>query len=186
MKNTRSIQKATLILCAGIMAAASAMATKPTDPNVATPKSEASVLIGQKVTPKRTPTMDAYQIHYGNNIYNCGGATIMRPGMENMGIARLRIGAKTKCNFEGSITIAVERSSNNGETSEFFDTLTVNVPKKHVLQIAECEGADAAIMQIVSAPTLTKRLAAWKVIDNKFVPVAPSSKVTCMNEDPDA
>ena len=141
-------------------------------------KNDPTGLIGKVITPNKLPkNPDVTMSSYGNNYYFCGGSVFEG----NTQITKLRKGIKTTC-LGNTTTVALTKSSNNNLTDEFLDVMEVLIPKGYELKHGSCKGAAIALSKYEDVKVLTKHLKAWKLENNKFVPVANLKSVSCENE----
>ena len=138
-------------------------------------------LVGKTITPKALPKgTDVMLKTFGNDYYSCGGERVDGFG-EGGGYSILRKGVRSSCT-NGKIVVALTRITNNGATTEFLDTITVEWPKGYALATSACKGADVVLTKAEDKQVRTKHLSAWKVESGHFVALPNLTGIKCENE----
>lgn len=140
-------------------------------------------LVGKTVTPLALPKdSNSNKTAYGNDYFDCGGSMLDGVGPQ-IGVTRLRKGAKITCQATmGKQIIALTRSSNQNKSHEFLDVMEINVPKGYEFATWGCTGAKMAVSKNDRYAThSTKLVQAWDVVNFKFVPVTNLKAVKCEN-----
>lgn len=134
-------------------------------------------LVGQTITPKPLPPMtDISKTEYANGYFDCGGGLVAN----GLSVTAPRKGMKASCQT-GNVVYALTRISNNGKTMEFLDTIDVTLRKGMAVFYNDCKGADVTLTKVEDVEFFAKHVKAWKIADNKFVPMANTAGVKCAN-----
>ena len=134
-------------------------------------------LVGQSITLKPLPPMTSTEkIEYANGYFDCGGGLLLK----GLAITVLRKGAKASC-AKGDLVYALTKSSNSNKTWQFLDTIDVPKRKGEDVLYSDCTGADVVLTKSIDVQVFTQHIKAWKIADNKFVPVTNLKGVRCQN-----
>ncbi len=135
-------------------------------------------LVGKVFTPQPVPASgDATHSEFGDGYFECGGS-VREDGQTHFTL--LRKGFKAKC-YKGNGTIALTRPSNGNKQHEVLDALDVKYRAKEVIHY-DCTGAAVVISKEKDVEILTEHLAAWKIVNNKFVPITDLKPIRCSNQ----
>ncbi len=144
---------------------------------VAGAQADTTGMVGKSYIPHPVPASgNAELAEFGNDYFECGG-TVREDGTH---FAVLRKGVKAKC-YSGKGIVALTRPRTGTEEHEVLDTIDIEYRKKETVGFG-CAGADVAISKAKDVEIYTEHVAAWKLIDNKFVPVKDLRTVRCTNQ----
>lgn len=82
---------------------------------------------------------------------------------------------------KGNLVYALTKASNNNKTVAFLDTVDITKGKGEDVLLSDCEGASMVLTKGVDVEVYTKHIKAWKIADNKFVPMTDLKGIRCKN-----